>query len=155
MPKKTDREILEQKIEAWKNKLIDLSRRNRLLNFRTTKVTTIKIIDELPSEVFKSMVVESNSFHFLPKEEDTEELFKETGSTQINEQESEFHEYSIEELEEKHIDSNLQTNIINERLLKNLKRIKFRANQLWKNKVTTSFILHWECLNGMKQINQM
>jgi superfamily I DNA and/or RNA helicase/very-short-patch-repair endonuclease len=130
MPEKVDKKILEKKIEAWKNKLIDLSRRNRLLNFRTTKVTTLKIIDELPSEVFKSMVVENNSFHFLPKEEDTKELFKDNESTQINEQESEFHEYTIEELEEKHTDSNLQTNLTNERLLKNLKRIQFRANQL-------------------------
>jgi len=51
MPDKTDKEILEHKIETWKNKLIDLSRRNRLLNFRPTKVTTIKVVDELPSEV--------------------------------------------------------------------------------------------------------
>ncbi len=57
MTERMVKEILEQKIEAWKNKLIDLSRRNPLLNFKATKVTTIKIIDELPTEVFKSMVV--------------------------------------------------------------------------------------------------
>ena len=68
MPERTDKEILEYKIETWKNKLIDLSRRNRLLNFRPTKVTTIKVVDEIPSEIFKSMVIENNSFHFLPKE---------------------------------------------------------------------------------------
>ena len=60
MPERTDKEILEYKIETWKNKLIDLSRRNRLLNFKPTKVTTIKVVDELPSEIFKSMVIEHN-----------------------------------------------------------------------------------------------
>lgn len=130
MSGKTEKEILEQKIEAWKNKLIDLSRRNRLLNFRPTKVTTIKIIDELPSEIFKSMVVENNSFHFQSKEEKTDGLFNKKDSLQNDEIESEFYEYAVEGLEEKHTDLDLQTNLTNEKLQKNLKRIQFRANQL-------------------------
>jgi len=130
MTERMVKEILEQKIEAWKNKLIDLSRRNPLLNFKATKVTTIKIIDELPTEVFKSMVVENNSFHFLPKEVSMEEFFDENESIQNDEPEGEFYVYDIAELEEKHIDLNLQTNLTNERLQKNLKRIHFRANQL-------------------------
>ncbi len=123
MSNRTDKEILEHKIETWKNKLIDLSRRNRLLNFRPTKVTTIKVVDELPSEVFKSMVMDNDSFHFLPKDEEAEKLFGETND-------KEFYEYDEKILEEKHIDLNLQTNLTNERLHKNLKRIQFRANQL-------------------------
>ncbi len=124
----SDKEILEQKIEAWKNKLIDLSRRNRLLNFRSTKVTTIKIIDELPSEIFKSMVINNNSFHFLPKE--TEDLFDQSQKYSDDEQDSEIYEYETEDLEEKHTDLNLQTNLLDDKLQKNLKRIHFRANQL-------------------------
>ncbi|MBC8174762.1 MAG: DUF3320 domain-containing protein [Candidatus Marinimicrobia bacterium] len=130
MSGKTEKEILEQKIEVWKNKLIDLSRRNRLLNFKPTKVTTIKIVDELPLEVFKSIVVENNSFHFLPKDEDTDELFDDKETAHNEDQKIEFYEYDVEVLEEKHTDLNLQTNLTNERLQKNLKRIQFRANQL-------------------------
>ncbi|MEK0369516.1 MAG: DUF4011 domain-containing protein, partial [Nitrosopumilus sp.] len=42
----------------------------------------------------------------------------------------EFYDYETEELEGKHTDLNLQTNLLDERLQKNLKRIHFRANQL-------------------------
>ncbi|WP_457559109.1 DUF4011 domain-containing protein [Candidatus Harpocratesius sp.] len=130
MPERTEKEILEYKIETWKNKLIDLSKRNRLLNFRPTKVTTIKIIDEIPSEIFKSMVNENNSFHFLPKEEETKELFDENDNPNDENHSKEFYEYDDENLEEKHTDLNLQTNLESQRLQKNLKRIQFRANQL-------------------------
>lgn len=127
MIEETNLEKLNKKIETWKNKLIDLSRRNRLLNFRPTKVTTIKIIDEIPSEVFKSMVSENKSFHFLQKEKDD--------SIENNQSDdeiliTEFFEYETEELEDKHTDLNLQTNLTEEQLGKNLKRIHFRANQL-------------------------
>ena len=130
MPERTDKEILEYKIETWKNKLIDLSRRNRLLNFKPTKVTTIKVVDELPSEIFKSMVIEHNSFHFLPKEEESEELFDEIEKQKDETYSKDFYEYNDENLEEKHTDLNLQTNLESQRLQKNLKRIQFRANQL-------------------------
>jgi len=127
MLEKTDKEKLEYKIKTWKNKLIDLSRRNRLLNFKPTEVTTIKVVDEKPSEIFKSMVIENNSFHFLPKEEETEELF-DNEYLKVEIQEKEFYEYG--NLEGKHTDLNLQTNLESQRLQKNLKRIQFRANQL-------------------------
>lgn len=130
MPERTDKEILEYKIETWKNKLIDLSRRNRLLNFKPTKVTTIKVVDELPSEIFKSMVIEHNSFHFLPKEEESEELFDEIEKQKDETTSKDFYEYENKSLEEKHTDLNLQTNLEPQRLQKNLKRIQFRANQL-------------------------
>ena len=67
MPERNEEKILERKIKYWKNKLIDVSRRNRLLNFRPHKRATLKIVDELPSEVFKSLVYENSSFQFLPK----------------------------------------------------------------------------------------
>lgn len=127
MIEETNLEKLDKKIETWKNKLIDLSRRNRLLNFRPTKVTTIKIIDEIPSEVFKSMVSENKSFHFLPKEKDD---LIENNQTDDETLITEFFEYETEKLEDKHTDLNLQTNLTEEQLGKNLKRIQFRANQL-------------------------
>ena len=124
--KETD--ILNKKIETWKNKLIDLSRRNRLLNFRVTKVTTIKIIDELPTEIFNSLVIENKSFHFLPKQED--DSLEEDGLIKEDDLDIEFHKYDSGLLEEKHSDLNLQTNLSKIDLQKNLKRIKFRSNQL-------------------------
>ena len=45
-------------IANWKRKLLDLSRRNRALNFKPTKVSTIAIVDEQPAEVFRRMYLE-------------------------------------------------------------------------------------------------
>lgn len=128
MLEQKDKEILDKKIEDWKNKLIDLSRRNRLLNFKPTKVTTIKIIDELPSEIFKSLVIDNKSFHFLTKRED--DLLENYRQINRDESDEEFYTYDSNVLEDKHIDLNLQTNLPEENLHKNLKRIHFRSNQL-------------------------
>ncbi|MCK4448373.1 MAG: DUF4011 domain-containing protein, partial [Candidatus Marinimicrobia bacterium] len=128
MIEQNNTDILDKKIEDWKNKLIDLSRRNRLLNFRPTKATTIKIIDEIPSEVFKSMVVDNNSFHFLSIE--TDDLTEQDQIELDGKLDIEFFEYDSEKLQNKHTDLNLQTNLTEERLQRNLKRIHFRANQL-------------------------
>ncbi|MDR3246479.1 MAG: DUF4011 domain-containing protein, partial [Prevotellaceae bacterium] len=35
---------IEQKIEKWKNKLLDLGKRNRLLNYRETKRSSLRIL---------------------------------------------------------------------------------------------------------------
>jgi very-short-patch-repair endonuclease len=53
-----DRARVEHSIEAWKRKLLDLSRRNRLLHFRPTRVSTVTVLDELPAEVFRHLWVE-------------------------------------------------------------------------------------------------
>ena len=39
-------------LEAWKRKLLDLTKRNRALNFKATRVSAIRIVDEKPPEVF-------------------------------------------------------------------------------------------------------
>ena len=147
MFEKSDERILEQKINAWKNKLIDLSRRNRLLNFKATKVSTIKIVDELPSEVFKSLVVENNSFHFLAREKDNDDSVQDQEDSD-DDFDTEFFEYNSEDLAKKHTDLNLQTNLSQENLEKNLKRIQFRSNQLMEEQgynilYLTLGILEW------------
>jgi very-short-patch-repair endonuclease/DNA polymerase III delta prime subunit len=119
-------EVFNTKLAAWKNKLIDLSRHNRLLNFRPTKASTIKITDEIPSEVFNSLVIQNKSFYFLPREED--DLW--TQEKSVEDLEVEFHPYASEELDNKHTDLNLQTALSQRRLQKNLKTIHFRSNQL-------------------------
>src|SRR5690242_781620 len=55
-------------VTNWKRKLLDVSRRNRALNFRPTKVSTIAIVDEPPSEVFKRIYIDEGTMRFLPAE---------------------------------------------------------------------------------------
>ncbi len=57
--------IVNQTLERVRRKLLDLSRRNTLLNFRETR-RTIRIIDELPDETFRILVREGKSMEFLP-----------------------------------------------------------------------------------------
>jgi very-short-patch-repair endonuclease/DNA polymerase III delta prime subunit len=51
-------------IENWKGKLVDLSKRNKARNFKPTKVTTIPVIDESPSEIFKQFYILNQRLHF-------------------------------------------------------------------------------------------
>lgn len=51
-------------IDAWKRKLLDLSKRNRALNFRPTKVSTVTIVDEQPAEVFRCLYLRKQPMKF-------------------------------------------------------------------------------------------
>ena len=64
------RRTLTAKLAQLRNELLDLSRRNRLLNFRGDKgVSSLRVVDELAPEIFRMLVTERRSFHFLPREE--------------------------------------------------------------------------------------
>ena len=48
--------------------------RNRLLNYRPSKVKTIQIVDEVPREVYDRLVVNSRTMEFLPRTESEQKL---------------------------------------------------------------------------------
>ncbi|MBN2497719.1 MAG: DUF3320 domain-containing protein [Deltaproteobacteria bacterium] len=60
---------VRQELDRARELLLDLTLRNRLLNFRPTRRTTVPICDELPSAVFQSLVQQERSFAFLSAEE--------------------------------------------------------------------------------------
>src|SRR4051812_30744205 len=55
---------LAASIDAWKRKLLDLSKRNRALNFRATKVSTVAIVDEHPAEIFRLLYLAERELRF-------------------------------------------------------------------------------------------
>src|SRR5258708_24391531 len=59
-----DRDRVKASIENWKRKLLDLSKRNRALNFKVNKVSTITIVDEQPAEVFRQLYLKEQSMRF-------------------------------------------------------------------------------------------
>ena len=71
---KTDERIgiVKQALNRVRVKLLDLSRRNTLLNFRESR-RTIRIIDELPNETFRLLVLEGKAMEFSPYELPEEE----------------------------------------------------------------------------------
>jgi len=71
-------EIVNQTLERVRLKLIDLSRRNNLINFRETR-RTIKIIDEQTDKIFRLLISNNGPLELLPFEpEEDEEKEKET-----------------------------------------------------------------------------
>ena len=59
-------QIIEKRISVWKEKLIDLSKRNRLLNFKPLTSSTLQIINENPIEIYKLLVDDLKTLEFLP-----------------------------------------------------------------------------------------
>jgi very-short-patch-repair endonuclease/DNA polymerase III delta prime subunit len=55
---------LNAQIEAARKNLIDLSMRNRLLHYRAVQSRSIRIVDELPREIFDILVVQEKSMRF-------------------------------------------------------------------------------------------
>ncbi|HEU4882802.1 MAG TPA: DUF3320 domain-containing protein [Longimicrobium sp.] len=51
----TDDARIAAALDNWKRKLLDLSKRNRALNFRMTRASTVAIVDEQPAEVFRRL----------------------------------------------------------------------------------------------------
>ena len=61
------------RIEEWKRKLIDLTRRNRLLFFRPTRSSTLRIEEPSSEDVFKRLVIDEKPWEFfIPPEEENE-----------------------------------------------------------------------------------
>lgn len=55
---------IDVRIESWKKKLLDLGRRNRLINFKETKRSNINILDPSISEFYNLLVNEEKMLSF-------------------------------------------------------------------------------------------
>ncbi|MGL4908906.1 MAG: DUF4011 domain-containing protein [Bacteroidales bacterium] len=85
---------IEHKIEKWKNKLLDLGKRNRLLNYKDTKRSNLKILTPCCLSLWQSFVQDETPLEFPfydeSSEEDSEEL-----SEELTEEITEESSYSI------------------------------------------------------------
>lgn len=124
---------IDKRIDIWKEKLIDLSKRNRLLNFKQTKASTLKIIDEIPPEIFKILYCKNKEMQFLPIKvndenlSEEEKLSREELNKNIEFKAKEFYTYKQENLDKKHVDKFLQTNLSEKDLEKTLRKISTTA----------------------------
>jgi very-short-patch-repair endonuclease/flagellar biosynthesis GTPase FlhF len=116
---------VEERVDRWKKKLLDLTKRNRLISFRATKVTTIRIIDEQPPEVFATLVAQGKTMNFLPLPAKSERMRK---KEKIEIRTKEFKKYKRDDLSAKHTDIYLQTNASKEQLPISLFRIHSSSN---------------------------
>ncbi|MDR2132484.1 MAG: DUF4011 domain-containing protein [Clostridiales Family XIII bacterium] len=56
--------VLERKLAHWKNQLLDLSKRNRMINYRETKRATLKISEPGFAELFNRLAVSDEELTF-------------------------------------------------------------------------------------------
>lgn len=57
-------EILDKKIEYWEHQLLDLGKRNKMINYRETKRTTIKLIEPSFDELFNRLALDEATLTF-------------------------------------------------------------------------------------------
>lgn len=55
---------IERELESVRQSLLDLSLRNRLLNYRPSKLRSIRVVGELPAEVYEALVLREKSLEF-------------------------------------------------------------------------------------------
>jgi very-short-patch-repair endonuclease len=62
---------LGEELERFRERLLDLTTNNRLLNYRKSRRRTLQIVRELPDEIYDRLVTRGRAFRFLPKKDDT------------------------------------------------------------------------------------
>lgn len=67
---------IDQKLEAWKNKLLDLGKRNRLLNYRDTKRSNLRIKKPTMFELWESFVVDEKPLNFPYYDDESVQLIE-------------------------------------------------------------------------------
>lgn len=65
---------IDQKVEIWKNKLLDLGKRNRLINYRETRRSTLSIKTPEIYDLWESFVENNNPIKFPYYREPQEEI---------------------------------------------------------------------------------
>ncbi|MDE0086432.1 MAG: DUF4011 domain-containing protein, partial [Candidatus Poribacteria bacterium] len=81
---------INNQLELARERLLDLTLRNRLLNFRPSNRRSIKIVDEIPREIFEILVLKERLMDFKAHAEQVEEIiessneqFRDTISTDL------------------------------------------------------------------------
>jgi very-short-patch-repair endonuclease len=131
----SEEERVRSTVDAWKRKLLDLSGRNRALNFKVTKVSTVTIVEEQPAEVFRLLYLQEKALRFkASSERDMHPAPVENVPTAITEfdedsgaAEADFVPYDPSDLEDRHRDGFLQTSASTDALDKSLRRIDEQA----------------------------
>ncbi len=126
---------LAASIDAWKRKLLDLSKRNRALNFRPAKVSTVAIVDEHPAEIFRLLYLAEREMRFKavesepPDDSTTTEPAAHAAADGGDEVEAqpEFVPYDAATLDDRHTDEFLQTTATPEALDRSLRRLDEQA----------------------------
>ena len=110
---------IDYKYNAWKNKLLDLGKRNRLLNYKDTAFSNVKIESPDCSALWEMFVKNEKSLYFE---------FKEKASKKDEDEESALEDASSDdENSEAEFESNVKTNKKVKDLLRALRNLRTKA----------------------------
>ena len=71
--KNVSNDILDRKIEYWKSELLDTGKRNKMINYRETKRTTLRILEPEASVLFNTLAFSDKQLSFQkPIDKDTD-----------------------------------------------------------------------------------
>ena len=120
---------IEKQLQSARERLLDPTLRNRLLNFRPSKRRTIQVVDEIPKEIFNLLVLKERMMQFKPFEQPIEatlSFLEEDAETELlpwlQDTETAYH----------HTDRLLQTNLASEELQKRLYYVHHQARSVFE-----------------------
>ncbi|RKU31332.1 DUF3320 domain-containing protein [Candidatus Poribacteria bacterium] len=125
----SDNPSIRQELHAAREKLLDLTLRNKLLNYRTSKLRTIQVVDEIPKEIFDILVLNEHGMHF--KHRDKNEIDSTFESPEENENVKMPWLY-VEDVSTHQTDKLLQTDLPIEDLQKRLYYIHQQARSVFE-----------------------
>ena len=113
---------IEEEVQEARKRLLDLTLRNRLLNYRPSSRRTIQVVDEIPREIFDILVLQEKRMQFKPSEISDEEI------------PLLFEEEELENTEpfKHHTDRLLQTDFTKEELSKRLTYVFRQASDVFR-----------------------
>jgi len=107
---------ISQKLEDGRRDLLDLGLRNTLLNHREFRGRGVRVVDELPSQIYRILVADGSVMTFLPVEEGVQPDSPEEGSEAIPHELARAFVETIENpsdgdgpIAARHVDTKLQT----------------------------------------------
>jgi very-short-patch-repair endonuclease/DNA polymerase III delta prime subunit len=143
---------IDKQLQDARQKLLDLTMFNRLLNFRPTKTNSIRVIDEIPREIYNVLVLQEKTMKFIPKPKT--QKFDTTTDNDEQDQENEISNSSEDEasklwdlppldteLADRYIDSFLQTPLESDDLQKKLFHISQHSRSVLEDQGYTILYL--------------
>jgi hypothetical protein len=151
--------VVDASLDTWKRQLLDLTRRNRALNFKALKVSTIAVVDEQPAEIYRLLYDEERALTFAAAapaqasasaraQPGLDALASDGGGSDDPFDDAEhaaeedlFEPYAPDSLSAVHLDTVLQTALEPEALDRSLRRIEEQARlSLEEQGVNTLFL---------------
>ena len=149
---------IEEGVKKARERLLDLTLNNRLLNYRPSRRRTIQVVDEIPKEIFDILVLQPKTMQFKPSEISEEEI-------RLLFEEEALNEYlplpNLPDTEplKHHTDRLLQTNLRKEELLKKLSYVHRQAETVFREQGYSILylalgFLEWAEIEHANQLNR-